>query len=216
MAYKDKHHPSLKAKLALAFPTFLGIVFAIRNLTDSHQINSIVNWILISCIIIFYIRLVICLFVFIQRRVSWFEGITVGLLYGIMVTMFSVWGTQKSFTVDFWNLSGFAFFLAGSIINSFSDYQRHVWKKQAENQGRLYTKGLFRYARHINFFGDSIMFVGFAMVTQNAMSFIPVIFIVLNFILLQIPQLDAYLKNKYGDDFVKYAEKTKIFIPLIY
>lgn len=160
--------------------------------------------------------MVICLFVFIQRGVSWFEGITVGLLYGIMVTMFSVWGTQKSFTVGFWNLSGFAFFLAGSIINSFSDYQRHVWKKQAENQGRLYTRGLFRYAMHINFFGDSIMFIGFAMVTQNVMSFIPVIFIVLNFILLQIPQLDAYLKNKYGDDFVKYAEKTKKFIPLIY
>jgi protein-S-isoprenylcysteine O-methyltransferase Ste14 len=216
MTYKDKPCPSLKSKLALAMLTLSGVVFAIWHLTDSYPKNPLQNWILILCTLIFYVRLVICLFVFIKRKVGWFEGITVGILYGIMVAMFSVWRIQKSSTVDFGEFIGFVIFFVGSIINSLSDYQRHLWKNQPKNQGQLYTQGLFRYAMHINFLGDSIMFIGFAIVTQNAMSFIPVLFIVLNFILFQIPQLDTYLKNKYGDDFVKYAEKTKKFIPFIY
>ena len=87
---------------------------------------------------------------------------------------------------------------------------------ETENHGQLYTQGLFRYAMHINYFGDSLMFMGFAMVTQNMMSFIPVIIIILNIIFLQMPQLDAHLKNKYGVEFLEYERKTKKIIPLIY
>ena len=216
MAYKDGNSPSLGAKFTLAFLTLIGIIFAIRHVTFAFQAGFLHNWILISCTLVFYVRLIFCLFAFIKRRVGWFEGITVGILYGIMSVMFAVWGTQKSSTVAFLDITGAILFCIGSFINSLSDYQRHLWKKRPGNQGQIYTQGLFRYAIHINFFGDSLMFVGFAIVTQNSMSFIPVLFIVLNFILFQIPQLDDYLKNKYGNKFEEYARRTKKFIPYIY
>jgi len=216
MAFKDGNAPSLGAKLILGILTLVGVLFAIRQVKFGFQASFLHNWFLILCTLIFYVRLIISLFAFIKRRVSWFEGITVGILYGILVAMFSIWGTQISSSIVFWDITGIVLFCVGSFINSLSDYQRHVWKMQAENHGYLYTHGLFRYAMHINYFGDSIMFVGFAIVTQNVMSFIPVFFIILNLILLQIPQLDEHLKNKYGADFLEYERKTKKFIPFIY
>jgi len=149
----------------------------------------------------------------VKRKVSWFEGISVCVLSGIVVAMFSIWETQKRFKSKFIEIAGIILFVVGSIVNLFSDFQRYKWKKHPMNQGEIYTKGLFRYAMHINFFGDSHMFVGFAMVTQNLMSFIPVLFIILNFIIVQIPQHDDYLKSKYGCDFEEYERKTKKFIP---
>jgi steroid 5-alpha reductase family enzyme len=171
---------------------------------------------LIACVLLFYIRLIISLFAFIRRKVSWFEGITVGTLYGIMLAGFTVWGKEVSPTKDSWDIAGFLLFCFGSYINSLSDYQRHIWKKRPENSGRLYTEGLFRYSMHINYFGDSVMLVGFAIVTQNPLSFIPVLLIILNLLFLQIPRLDDHLKNKYGAEFLEYEIKTRKFIPFIY
>ncbi len=216
MTFKDGNIPSNGAKLTLALFTFIGAVFAIKNLLFGFQDSQLHNGLLIVCTLIFFIRLVISLFVFIKRKVSWFEGILVGSLYGIMIVGFSDWGTQTGPTNLFWDIVGFVLFCAGSFINSVSDFQRHVWKLQSENQGHIYTLGLFRYAMHINYFGDTIMLIGFAIVTQNAMSFLPVLAIALNLILLQIPLLDAHLKNKYGIEFEAYESKTKKFIPFIY
>ena len=52
-------------------------------------------------------------------------------------------------------------YLFGSWLNTRSEYTRFVWKKLAKNKGRLYTKGLFKYAMHINYTGDIILFIGF-------------------------------------------------------
>lgn len=216
MAFKDGNFPSMGSKLTLACLVLISLIYAIMHVTNESHSAPLHKWSLIVCTIIFYVRLVISLFVFIVRKVSWFEGITVGILYGIMVSMFSTWGTKISSTELFWDITGFVLFCIGSFINSLSDYQRFAWKKQDENHGKIYTYGLFHHAMHINYFGDSIMFVGFAIVTQNLMSFIPVVFIILNLIFLQIPQLDDHLKNKYGTDFLEYKRKTKKFIPFIY
>jgi len=216
MTFKDGNSPSLGSKLTLAIFTLIGVIVAIRHVQFDFQDSSPHIWILVSCTLIFYVRLVISLFAFIKRRISWFEGIAVGILYGVVVAAFSNWGTQISSPMVFLDFAGFVLFCVGSFINSLSDYQRHIWKMQAENHGRLYTHGLFRYAMHINYFADAIMFVGFAIVTQNASSFIPVLVIILNLIFYQIPRLDDHLKNKYGVDFLEYERKTKKFIPFIY
>jgi steroid 5-alpha reductase family enzyme len=57
------------------------------------------------------------------------------------------------------DIVGIFLFLAGSYINTLEDYQRFAWKREIENKGRLYTKGLFKYSMHINYFGDSVSYV---------------------------------------------------------
>lgn len=216
MAYHDGHFPSLKPKIALLLFTLIGLVFSIDLLLKAQQTDLYRTYLLLTCSIIFYVRLAFCSLVFIKRKVSWFEGGAVGLLYGFLIVMFSVWGSHPSLSSGFVEIAGIVLFVAGSIINSASDYQRYAWKKRPENAGHLYTKGLFKYAMHINFFGDTVMFAGYAMVTRNGMSFIPVVAIFLNFIFVQIPSLDDYLGQRYGEELTGYASRTKKLIPFIY
>ena len=97
-----------------------------------------------------------------------------------------------------------------------AEYRRHVWKLKEENKGRLYTDGLFRYSVHINYFGDVVLFTGFAMITHSlSMLVIPLIMTV-NFVFNIIPLLDKYLEKKYGDAFREYLQKTKKLVPWIY
>ncbi|MBP1640366.1 MAG: hypothetical protein H6Q17_1949 [Bacteroidetes bacterium] len=216
MAYQDIHSPSLGSKLMLVSLTLSGVIFSTVFLFTNNQSDSLCRILLFSCSIAFYIRLVICLFVFVKRKVGWLEGCVVGALYGFLVYMFSYWGNLHTHPSLIIEITGVTFFIFGSLINSLSDYQRYVWKKKPENKGRIYTQGLFKYAMHINFWGDTVMFAGYALVTENLMSFIPVAAIALNFVLIQIPQLDNYLRKRYGADFVEYARKTKKYIPFIY
>ncbi len=216
MAYHDGHSNSKGAKSALLLFTFTGLLFSIIQILKNQQSELFQKYLLLACAMVFYFRLVICLLVFVKRKVSWFEGCVVGVLYGALVYFFSLWGSMTPVKINVVSYIGTGLFIAGSWINSQSDYQRYKWKKKTGNEGHLYTGGLFRYAIHINFLGDNVMFLGYALITQNGLSFIPVTAILLNFILFQIPGLDDYLLKRYGDEFKRYAQVTKKFIPFIY
>jgi protein-S-isoprenylcysteine O-methyltransferase Ste14 len=216
MAYHDEHSPSLGSKLTLLLLTLAGLIFSFNLLLKDQPADQYRAYLLLVCSVVFYVRLALCLLVFVKRKVSWFEGCAVGVLYGALVYMFSLWGSLTLSKIGAIEPIGMGLFIAGSWINTQADYQRYVWKKRSENTRHLYTKGLFKHAMHINFFGDTIMFVGYALITQSFMSFIPVIAIFLNFIFVQIPRLDDYLIKRYESEFIQYASKTKKYIPYIY
>jgi protein-S-isoprenylcysteine O-methyltransferase Ste14 len=111
---------------------------------------------------------------------------------------------------------GILLYLSGSYINTHSEYYRHVWKLKAENRGRLYTKGLFGLAMHINYFGDIVLFIGLAMVTHSLSMLVIPLIMTTNFTFNIIPSLDKYLEKKYKDEFREYSKKTKKLIPMIY
>ena len=41
------------------------------------------------------------------------------------------------------------------------------WKQQPANAGHLYVGGLFAFARHINYFGEILTFLGWALLTLS-------------------------------------------------
>ena len=125
-------------------------------------------------------------------------------------------GGNKKQVVGVVEVIGILLYFSGSYINTYSEYSRHVWKLKEENKGRLYTEGLFSLSMHINYFGDIILFTGFAMVTHSfSMLVIPLI-MAINFVFNIIPNLDRYLEKKYKNEFRDYSKKTKKFVPLIY
>ena len=125
-------------------------------------------------------------------------------------------GGENTQQISFIEITGFILFLFGSYLNTRSEYLRYVWKKKDKNKGHIYTQGLFKYAIHINYLGDIILFSGITLVANNlVLLFIPgsMAFI---FVAFLIPSKEYYLKNKYKNEFDNYKAQTKKLIPWVY
>lgn len=172
--------------------------------------------IIISCGLLYFLRHLITLFVILKREVPWGEIIAVAPLIVVILILYSILTlyNKAQFNTTDWVFIGIVIF--GSYLNTTSELRRMIWKKDKSNKGKLYTKGLFRYAMHINYLGDSILFTGFALLTGSVWALSVPILITLGFIFHHIPELDRYLRVKYKEQFAEYERKTKKFIPWIY
>jgi steroid 5-alpha reductase family enzyme len=178
--------------------------------------NFVRNILILSCMLIYFLRLLMTLFVFFQRKMYWIEAIIIANLMPWIFPYVAYISGQYIKAIGFIEVLGILLFLIGSYLNSVSEYLRYSWKKNTANAGHLYTGGLFKYAIHINYFGDMVLFTGLAAVAhQTGLLFIPFAMGVI-FILILIPLKENYLNQKYGEEFVQYAAKTKKLIPLIY
>ena len=171
---------------------------------------------LTSCLIIYFVRLQVTVWVFQKRKWTWLETITITILMSFVLYAFASAGRNNKQVVGTVEVTGILLYLSGSYINTHSEYYRHVWKLKEKNRGRLYTEGLFSLSMHINYFGDIVLFTGLAMVTHSLSMLVIPLIMALNFIFNIIPSLDKYLEKKYKDEFRDYARKTKKLIPMIY
>lgn len=73
---------------------------------------------------------------------------------GLFITIYS---TDEFFFLD---VIGAVVWLAGFLIETIADAQLYIFKKKQENQGRVMTEGLWKYSRHPNYFGESVMWWG--------------------------------------------------------
>ena len=228
MIFKDEHNISLLPKFFFMITIFAVILVA--GWLMFADTNTLFGWlkphairgdfsrhlILMSCSIIYFLRLLITVSVFLKRRMTWFETIVITILMSFVLFSFAKVGGNNQQPVGIIEIIGILLYLLGSFLNTRSEYTRYIWKKKEKNKGRLYTKSLFKYSMHINYFGDVILFTGFAMITHSfSMLVIPLIMF-LNFVFFIIPSLDRYLKKNYGEEFNDYARGTKKLIPLIY
>ncbi len=168
-----------------------------------------------TCIIIYFLRLQITVWVFQKRKWTWTETITISILMSLAIYAFASVGGNNKQAIGAFEVVGVLLYLFGSYLNTHAEYSRHVWKLKKENKGRLYTGGLFSLSIHINYFGDIVLFTGLAMITHISMLVIPFLMSV-NFVLNIIPALDSHLEKKYQAEFRDYFEKTKKLIPWLY
>ena len=228
MAFQDEHSPSIPAKVLLSISILMGTLIA-TVLTSGYSdwLIDFLNFekvegniyrqiIILFCCLIYFSRFVICMFIFMQRKISWFEGGLVSVLFFMMFYLFGVSAGSHPEPIGIIDITGIFLFLFGSYINTLADYQRFVWKRKIENKGRLYTIGLFKYSMHINYFGDAIAYIGLALITLEMVCLFISLSIIVNFIVYQIPMLDKHLGRKYKNEFTEYAKVTKRFIPFVY
>ena len=165
----------------------------------------------------FYVlRLFITAFVFLKRKMAWSEMLLVSGLMSFALFSFAKVGGSSFQPIDILDYFSIFLYLFGSWLNTYSEYTRYIWKKNEANKGRPYTVGLFKYAMHINYFGDIVLFTGFALITWSFSLLVIPLVMSLNFIFFIIPRLDKYLANKYGEEFKEYASRTKKLIPWAY
>lgn len=166
--------------------------------------------------VIIFLRLAFMMIFLLKRKIPWEESISVPIAFAVYFIGFPLFVLPISIPIDGLDYFTIGLFLIGCIINSGSEILRNNWKKQAENNGKIYTQGLFKYARHINYFGDILWVIAYALMTRNWFSITIPIFLFCFFAFYNSPKLDNYLKNKYGNEYDEYAKRTKMLIPYIF
>ncbi|CAE7437510.1 dhcr7 [Symbiodinium pilosum] len=117
------------------------------------------------------------------------------------------WGTAQT-RASSKGLAGLLVFLFGTWLNVYPEWQRHVWKREACHQGRLYMGGLFSLARHINYTGEILSFVGFSLVTGALWTmWVPAV-MGLGMCTLSIREIEFYLSQRYKEDWAVYIQQV--------
>jgi len=164
--------------------------------------------------IIYMIRLNIMSMWLLQRELG-MEELTVVILLWLPAIMGSYIALAKDVSNVVLVVASF-FYALGSYLNTYSELQRKVWKKDPNNKGRCYTLGLFSFSRNINYFGDTMLFAGWALATGNWMNSWAPIVMGLSFYFFHIPDKEKYLATRYAQDWPAYQTQTPYaFIPYI-
>ncbi|MEV8129232.1 DUF1295 domain-containing protein [Streptomyces sp. NPDC085944] len=184
--------------------------------TDFDEAATVRRALLAALSVLYLLRFIATNFVMLQRKMEWSESFTIGIWVLVIHGTMAYFGGTNDAGVSVFTWLGVVLYLFGSYLNTGSEYQRKLWKKRPENKGKLYTEGLFKYSMHINYFGDAVLFSGFALVTGTVWAFAIPLIMVCMFVFLNIPMLDKYLAERYGEAFEEYASRTAKFVPFVY
>ena len=166
--------------------------------------------------VLFFLRLNLTSFVLLKRRFEWNEsyGVLFAIaLYQIGFPLLALGAQQDLAALDFFAI---LLFLLGSYLNTASEWQRLRFKRDPSNAGRLYTGGLFRLSRHVNYFGDTLWVTAWAMLTRNLWAGLIPLALTAAFLFAFIPSLSQHLSAKYGEQYEQWRRDTKAFFPFLY
>lgn len=118
---------------------------------------------------------------------------------------------------------GFSLWAIGFFFEAVGDYQLARFLGNPSNKGKIMDQGLWRYTRHPNYFGESLMWWGLALVAYVTIEpFMglpaPLVFIgpvLITFLLLKVSGVPLLEKRFSGKpEWEAYKMKTSVFLPL--
>jgi len=109
-----------------------------------------------------------------------------------------------------------AIWLAGFLFESIADWQLSSFKNDPGNAGKVMNKGLWRFSRHPNYFGEFLIWWGFYLFAFNtAPWWIIVSPILMSWLLLKfsgVVMLEETIVNR-RPKYQQYIESTNAFFP---
>lgn len=154
-------------------------------------------------------------FLQIYFKIFLFQGL---ILY--IVSLPILWIQFSASSVN-WIIFGLAFpiWLFGFLIETISDFQLTIFRKEKKNSGAILRSGLWSYCRHPNYFGEIIQWWAiwlFAIATPMGwITFIgPLLLTILIIFVSGVAPLEKKMKNH--PEFEEYARSTPLLIPLLY
>lgn len=147
---------------------------------------------------------------------SFFQIFMLQGLFMLIVSLPIIYTNSYSGSADLlWVIIGSMIWIKGFYWEAVGDYQLRKFIK-IKKPGQLMTKGLWKYTRHPNYFGEAMMWWGiFVIALSAANSFITIISPVTITFLLRFVSGVPMLEKKYegNEDFEVYKKKTNAFIP---
>lgn len=173
------------------------------------------RWVILIFSIIILLRMAFMMFYLMKRTMPWSECLTVPGAFALYYVGFAILVLPNDAALGLWDWFAIALFLFGCHLNTASEFQRHKFKQNPANKGKLYTGGLFAHSMHINYFGDILWVAAYAIIAGSVYGIGIVLFLTAFFAFFNIPMLDTYLRGRYPE-FADYQAKTKKLIPFIY
>jgi steroid 5-alpha reductase family enzyme len=160
-------------------------------------------------------------------RKKFFSFLGFWLLQGVTVFAVSVGFTRVALintNFELLSLTGIFLSLVGLTIETVADIQKFHFKQNPNNKGKWTNLGLWKYARHPNYFGEMLVWWGLFIygafyldLLGIAISAVSPIFITFMLLFVSgIPLLRKRWEKKWGNDpkFKQYVKETRLLLPL--
>ena len=184
---------ALLAKATLLMLTLVALRRVLHSRRGDAGRNALCWW----CSVTFVARVLTQMLFFWHRRISWTGEVLAEAGFIIPLSLLSLgYGAASNDAPLEWagrDGVGALLFVAGTLLNVGSEAERHLYR----TPGRLYTAGLWTLARHINYGGEVLSFVGHALPCGLGQLWVPCLMGV-GMACYSVPELDHYLAEKYG------------------
>lgn len=115
------------------------------------------------------------------------------------------------------DLAGAAIWTIGLLFETIGDLQLALFKRKPANAGKVMDRGLWRYTRHPNYFGDSLVWWGFGLIglaTGAWWSLVgPLVMTVLLLRVSGVTLLERRMQRT-RPDYDDYKARTSAFVPM--
>jgi steroid 5-alpha reductase family enzyme len=159
----------------------------------------------------FFVRSFFQVFI-LQGFFLWIIGVPVWLI--VLATRLS----NVDFNFDALLIIGMLIWMFGFLFETIADFQMAQFKRKKVSPHSIMTRGLWRYSRHPNYFGECLLWWGIYLfcVGGGGPYWTAIGPIVLTFLLLKVSGVPM-LENKYkqSQEYQEYQNSTSAFIPWI-
>ena len=160
-----------------------------------------------------------------KRHFFWFLQYWIGQALWVALTacaaIIGILSPEEN-TLPVLAMIGMALWLSGFTIESISDYQKRVFRKENNPTESFIHTGLWARSRHPNYFGEITLWTGIAVIALNTLSgieYITLISPVFVYILLTrmsgINLLERIADERYGhlEEYQRYKRNTPVLVP---
>ncbi len=114
------------------------------------------------------------------------------------------------------DVMGLVLWVVGFFFEAVGDYQLLRFKRDKRNRGKIMSRGLWRFTRHPNYFGEAVMWWGIFLMAISVENGWTVIIspLLITLLLLKVSGVIMLEKKYVGNkEFEDYAKRTSGFFP---
>ncbi len=155
------------------------------------------------------------------RHYLWRSYLQVYILQGFFLFIVSVpvvYGSGFAFEFSIFSLVGIFLFFFGFFFETLADHQLMRFKSDESNKGKVLDKGLWRYSRHPNYFGETVLWWGIFLIVLPSSSgwWIVIGPITITWLLMKVSGVPMLERKKAKEPkYQDYIQKTSTFFPWV-
>jgi steroid 5-alpha reductase family enzyme len=155
------------------------------------------------------------------KKYWWLSFFQTFLLQGVLMWLISspLLGAQYSgrdVPLGPFDITGIVLWSAGFLFETTGDFQMARFRSDPSNKGKIMDRGLWNYTRHPNYFGDTLVWWGFAFLSIATGNYIPVLgSVLMTFLIIKVSGVGLLEKSLVDKKpgYREYMQRTSAFVP---